>query len=70
MCWIRTGSLMWWMVMVQRVAQLKLFKRRVRLDVRKYKFRNRVCDEWNGLAEEVKAGNLVINVQRLNLNIT
>ena len=26
----------------------KLFKRRVRLDVAKYKFGNRVCDEWNG----------------------
>ena len=23
------------------------------LDVRKYKFGNRVCDEWNGLAEDV-----------------
>ena len=39
---------------------LKLFKRRVRLDVGKYKFGNRVCDEWSGLAEEVvMAGSLV-----------
>ena len=39
---------------------LKLFKRRVGLDVRKYKFGNRVCDEWNGLAEDVvMAGSLV-----------
>ena len=41
-------------------ASLKLFKRRVRLDVGKYKFGNRVCDEWNGLAEDVvMAGSLV-----------
>ena len=34
-----------------RVNSLKLFKRRMRLDVGKYKFDNRVCDDWNGLAE-------------------
>ena len=40
-----------------RGHSLKLFKRRVRLDVGKY---NRVCDEWNGLAEDVvMAGCLV-----------
>ena len=39
---------------------MKLFKRRVRLDVGKYKFGNRVRDEWNGLAEGVViAGSLV-----------
>ena len=43
-----------------RGHSLKLFKRRVRLDVGKYKFGNRVCDEWNGLAEDVvMAGSLV-----------
>ena len=36
-----------------RGHSLKLFKRRVRLDVGKYKFGNRVCDEWNGLADDV-----------------
>ena len=35
-----------------RGHSLKLFKRRVRLDVGKYKFGNRVCDEWNGLADD------------------
>ena len=41
---------------------LKLFKRRVRQDVGKYKFGNRVCNEWNGLswlAEVVMADSLV-----------
>ena len=43
-----------------RGHSLKLFKRRVRLDVGKYKFGNRVCDKWNGLAEDVViAGSLV-----------
>ena len=43
-----------------RGHSLKLFKRRVRLDVGKYKFGSRVCDEWNGLAEDVvMAGSLV-----------
>ena len=36
-----------------RGHSLKLFKRRVRLDVGKYKFGNRVCDEYNGLTDEV-----------------
>ena len=31
-----------------RGHSLKLSKKRVRLDVGKYKFGNRVCDEWNG----------------------
>ena len=39
---------------------LKLFKRRVRLDEGKYKFGNKVCDEWSRLAEDVvMAGSLV-----------
>ena len=43
-----------------RGHSLKLFKRRVRLDVGKYKFGNRVCVEWNGVAEDVvMAGSLV-----------
>ena len=43
-----------------RGHSLKLFKRRVRLNVGKYKFGNRVFDEWNGLAEDVvMAGSLV-----------
>ena len=31
----------------------KLFKKRVRLDVAKYIFANRVCDRWNRLPEDV-----------------
>jgi len=31
----------------------KVFKRRFRLDVGKFKFGNRVCDEWNGLRDEI-----------------
>ena len=46
---------------------MKLFKRRVRLDVGKYKFGNRVCDEWNGFAEDVvMAGSLVIFKAKLD----
>ena len=38
---------------IYRVDTYKLFKRRVRLDVAKYSFGNRVCDQWNGLPQEV-----------------
>ena len=31
----------------------KLFKNRCRLDVGRFKFANRVCEEWNGLDEDV-----------------
>ena len=50
---------MWWMA--QRGGHSsKLIKRMVRLDVEKYKFGNRMCYEWNGLAEDVVvAGSLV-----------
>ena len=48
-------------------GSLKLFKRRVRLDVGKYKFGNRVCDEWNGLVEDVvMADSLLTFKARLN----
>ena len=50
-----------------RGQSLKLFKRRVRLDVGKYTFGNRVCDEWTGLAEDVvMAGSLVTFIARLD----
>ena len=50
-----------------RGHSLKLFKIGVRLDVGKYKFGNRVCDEWNGLAEDmVMAGSLVTFKARLD----
>ena len=50
-----------------RGHSLKLFKRRVRLDVGKYKFGNRVCDEGNGLSEDVViAGSLVTLKARLD----
>ena len=31
----------------------KLFKKRSRLDVGQFKFANRVCEEWNGLDDDV-----------------
>ena len=48
------------------VHSLKLFKRRVRLVVGKYKFGNRVCDEWNGLAEDVVMAGSVVTSNRLD----
>ena len=55
---------MWWIVQRQG---LKLFKRRVRL-VGKYKFGNKVWDEWNWLAEDVvMAGSLVTIKARLDI---
>ena len=31
----------------------KLFKKRCRLDVGRFKFANRVCEDWNGLDDDV-----------------
>jgi len=39
---------------------LKLFKKRVKLDVEKFSFGNRICDEWNKLPE------WVVNVEGVN----
>jgi len=39
---------------------LKLFKKRVKLDVGKFSFVNRVCDEWNKLPE------WVVNLESMN----
>ena len=36
-----------------RINSLKLFKRRCKLDLRKYSFTFRVVDQWNGLPEAV-----------------
>ena len=33
----------------KRGHSFKLFKKRCRLDVGRFKFANRVCEEWNGL---------------------
>ena len=33
----------------------KLFKRRYRLDVERFKFANQVCEKWSGLDEDVVA---------------
>ena len=44
----------------RRGHSLKLYKRRFRLEVGRYKFSNRVCEEWNKLPEEV------ISVSTLN----
>jgi len=43
-----------------RGHDLKLFKKRVKLDVGKFSFGNRVCDEWNRLPESV------VNVEGVN----
>jgi len=43
-----------------RGHDLKLFKKRVKLEVRKFCFGNRVCDEWNRLPE------WVVNVEGVN----
>ena len=39
----------------RRGHSFKLFKRRHRLDVGRFRFANQVCEEWNGLDEEVVA---------------
>ena len=39
----------------RRRHSFKLFKRRYRLDVGRFKFGNRVCEEWNGLDDDVVA---------------
>jgi len=36
-----------------RGHSMKLFKERVRLDVAKYRFGNRVCDQWNKLPDAI-----------------
>jgi len=46
--------------LLQRGHDLKLFKKRVKLDVGKFSFGNRVCDEWNRLPE------WVVNVEGVN----
>ena len=38
---------------VTRRHSFKLFKKRVSLDLGKYKFGNKVCKEWNLLTEDV-----------------
>ena len=59
--WIR-GSFLFqivWDVGMTRGHSFKLFKKRVSLDVGRYEFGNRVCNEWNCLAEDVvSAGSL------------
>ena len=37
----------------RRGHNFELFKRRYRLDVGQFKFANRVCEEWNGLDDDV-----------------
>ena len=39
----------------RRGHAFKLFRRRYRLEVGRFKFANRVCDEWNRLDDEVVA---------------
>ena len=40
---------------VMKRSLLKLFKRRYRLDVRRFKFANRVCEKWNRLNGDMVA---------------
>ena len=37
----------------RREHVFKLFKKRCRLDVGRFKFANRVCEEWNGVDDDV-----------------
>jgi len=37
----------------RRGHSFKLFKKRVRLDIAKYSFANRVCNSWNNLPKHV-----------------
>ena len=36
-----------------RGHQFKLYKKRFRLDIAKYNFGNRICDDWNALNEDI-----------------
>ena len=44
----------------RRGHSFKLFKRRYRLDVRRFMMANRVCEEWNGLDDDDV--NVTVNV--------
>jgi len=46
---IESGSVFKKRVRISRGHSQKQFKKRVKLDVGKYCFSNRVCDEWNRL---------------------
>jgi len=50
---VESGSMFIKRVGIFRVHSQKLFKRSARLDVGKYYFSNRVCDEWNRLPGEI-----------------
>jgi hypothetical protein len=47
-----------------RGNSLKMFKRRFRLDIGKFSFGNRVCDEWNGLPEEVVTAETLLGFKK------
>jgi hypothetical protein len=64
---IDSGSMFDLSVANRRGHDLKLFKKGFRLDVGKFKFSNRVCDEWNLLTNRiVKAESLNIFKARLD----
>jgi len=50
---IESGSIFIKRVGISRGHAEKLLRKRMRLDVGKYCFRNRVCDEWNRLPGEI-----------------
>ena len=44
---------------VQRSTSKKLYKKRSRLDLRKYAFNNRVVDHWNALSDACVTSNTI-----------
>ena len=52
---------------VRRGHSFKLFKKRYRLDVGKFKFASRVCEEWNRLGDGVVSAGTV-NVFKTRLD--
>jgi len=61
-----------WMSLVEEDMTKKLFKKRFRLDVRKFAFFNRVVDNWNLLSSQyvnccTGTANALKNILQLNI---